>query len=238
MLKQQFQLKLLQKLSPQQIQLMKLIQLPTQAFEQRIKQEIEENPALSSEKEAEENDNSEYDDLGGESNETEDFDIDAYLSDDEIPSYKLQTNNYSSDDDEHRIPYAGGISFHQSLENQLHTYTLSNEHLLIAEFLVGSIDESGYIRRELIDLVDDLAFTQNLFTTEENIALVLTSVVQKLEPVGVGARNLKECLTLQLKAKDPTKSVSLASTILENSFDPFVNKHYKKTPRKTPLIRG
>ena len=203
MLKQQFQLKLLQKLSPQQIQLMKLIQLPTQAFEQRIKQEIEENPALSSEKEAEENDNSEYDDLGGESNETEDFDIDAYLSDDEIPSYKLQTNNYSSDDDEHRIPYAGGISFHQSLENQLHTYTLSNEHLLIAEFLVGSIDESGYIRRELIDLVDDLAFTQNLFTTEENIALVLTSVVQKLEPVGVGARNLKECLTLQLKAKDP-----------------------------------
>ena len=235
MLKQQFQLKLLQKLSPQQIQLMKLIQLPTQAFEQRIKQEIEENPALSSEKEAEENDNSEYDDLGGESNETEDFDIDAYLSDDEIPSYKLQTNNYSSDDDEHRIPYAGGISFHQSLENQLHTYTLSNEHLLIAEFLVGSIDESGYIRRELIDLVDDLAFTQNLFTTEENIALVLTSVVQKLEPVGVGARNLKECLTLQLKAKDPTKSVSLASTILENSFDPFVNKHYKKLLEKHHL---
>jgi RNA polymerase sigma-54 factor len=235
MLKQQFQLKLLQKLSPQQIQLMKLIQLPTQAFEQRIKQEIEENPALSSESETEELEKNEYDDLGSESNETEDFDIDAYLSDDEIPSYKLQSNNHSSDDDEHRIPYAGGVSFHQSLENQLHTYTLSNEHLLIAEFLVGSVDDSGYIRRELIDLVDDLAFTQNVFTTEENIELVLTSIVQKLEPVGVGARNLKECLTLQLKAKEATKSVSLASTILENSFDPFVNKHYKKLLEKHHL---
>jgi RNA polymerase sigma-54 factor len=236
MLKQQFQLKLLQKLSPQQIQLMKLIQLPTQAFEQRIKQEIEENPALNSEKEAEEKANDEYDDLADASNETEDFDIDAYLSDDEIPTYKLQTNNYSSDDDEQQIPYAGGISFHQSLKNQLHTYTLSNEHLTVAEFLVGSIDESGYIRRALIDLVDDLAFTQNVFTTEENIAHILTSVVQPLEPVGIGARNLKECLTLQLQAKKATKSVSLAITILENSFDQFVNKHYKKLLEKHHLL--
>ncbi len=235
MLKQQFQLKLLQKLSPQQIQLMKLIQLPTQAFEQRIKQEIEENPALNSEKELEENNSDEYDDLNTDSNETEDFDIDAYLSDDEIPSYKLQTNNYSADDEDQRIPYAGGISFHQSLKNQLNTYTLSNEDLIIAEFLVGSIDESGYIRREILDLVDDLAFTQNIFTTEENVANVLASVVQKLEPVGVGARNLKECLIIQLRAKETTKSVSLATTILENSFDQFVNKHYKKLLDKHKL---
>lgn len=235
MLKQQFQLKLLQKLSPQQIQLMKLIQLPTQAFEQRIKQEIEENPALNSEKELEENNSDEYDDLNTDSNETEDFDIDAYLSDDEIPSYKLQTNNYSADDEDQRIPYAGGISFHQSLKNQLNTYTLSNKDLIIAEFLVGSIDESGYIRREILDLVDDLAFTQNIFTTEENVANVLASVVQKLEPVGVGARNLKECLIIQLRAKETTKSVSLATTILENSFDQFVNKHYKKLLEKHQL---
>lgn len=235
MLKQQFQLKLLQKLSPQQIQLMKLIQLPTQAFEQRIKQEIEENPALNSEKELEENNSDEYDDLNTDSNDTEDFDIDAYLSDDEIPSYKLQTNNYSADDEDQRIPYAGGISFHQSLKNQLNTYTLSNKDLIIAEFLVGSIDESGYIRREILDLVDDLAFTQNIFTTEENVANVLASVVQKLEPVGVGARNLKECLIIQLRAKETTKSVSLATTILENSFDQFVNKHYKKLLEKHQL---
>ena len=144
MLKQQFQLKLLQKLSPQQIQLMKLIQLPTQAFEQRIKQEIEENPALSSEKEAEENDNSEYDDLGGESNETEDFDIDAYLSDDEIPSYKLQTNNYSSDDDEHRIPY---VSLHQDVLPVVENNCLHLRRKRV-QLLLGQPRENGHPSEE------------------------------------------------------------------------------------------
>lgn len=236
MLKQNLQQKLLQKLSPQQIQLMKLIQLPTQAFEERLKQEIEENPALDTGKEEadafEDSINNEFEDDGRDQIDAEDINIDEYLSDDEIPSYKTQTNNYSSDDDEKHIPYAAGTTFHQSLKNQLNTFRIDEEERLIAEFLVGSIDDSGYIRREVIDLVDDLAFTQNVFTTEEKVEELLTSVVQTLDPIGVGARDLKECLIIQLKSKkdDPTRN--LAINVLENAFDHFVKKHYKKLLEK------
>ena len=159
MLKQSLQYRLLQKLSPQQIQLMKLIQLPTQAFEERLKQEIEENPALDTGKEESEGIDddlsNEYDDddVGNEKIEAEDINIDEYLSDDEIPSYKTQANNYSADDEEKNVPYAAGTTFHQSLKNQLNTFRLDEEGRAIAEFLVGSIDDSGYIRREIIDLV-------------------------------------------------------------------------------------
>jgi len=236
MLKQSLHHKLLQKLSPQQIQLMKLIQLPTQAFEERIKQEIEENPALDSGKEKEDNFEdslaNEYDDAGSEKIEAEDINIDEYLSDDEFPSYKTQANNYSADDDEKSIPYAAGTTFHQSLLNQLNTFRINEEEKAIAEFLVGSIDESGYIRRELIDLVDDLAFTQNVFTEEPKIEKVLKDVIHKLDPIGVGARDLKECLVIQLKAKSSKKSRDLAIRILENAFDHFVKKHYKKLIEK------
>ncbi|HAO15467.1 MAG TPA: RNA polymerase sigma-54 factor [Tenacibaculum sp.] len=241
MLKQSLHQKLLQKLSPQQIQLMKLIQLPTQAFEERLKQEIEENPALDTGKE--ENDNFEdsysndtdYDDTGNEKIEAEDINIDEYLSDDEFPSYKIQSNNYSSDDDEKHIPYAAGTSFHQSLKNQLNTFRIDDSERAIAEFLVGSIDDSGYIRRELLDLVDDLAFTQNIFTTEEKVKDILTKVVQKLDPIGVGALNLKDCLIIQLNSKPETKYRSLAIKILNESFDHFVKKHYQKLLEKFDL---
>lgn len=236
MLKQSLQYKLLQKLSPQQIQLMKLIQLPTQAFEERLKQEIEENPALDTGKEEtdafEDEFSDEYDDTGNEKIEAEDINIDEYLSDDEIPSYKTQANNYSSDDDEKNVPYAAGTSFHQSLKTQLNTYSLDEEEKAIAEFLVGSIDDSGYIRRDIIDLVDDLAFTANVFTTEEKVIKILTKVVHSLDPIGVGARNLKECLIIQLKTKQSNKTRSLAIDILENAFDHFVKKHYKKLLEK------
>ena len=232
MLKQSLQQKLLQKLSPQQIQLMKLIQLPTQAFEERLKQEIEENPALDTGKDEADNFDSdfetEYDDTGTEKIDTEDINIDEYLSDDEIPSYKTQTNNYSSDDEEKSIPYAAGTTFHQSLNNQLNTFRLNEEETAIAEFLVGSLDETGYLRRELIDLVDDLAFTSNIFTNEEKVLEVLTKTVQKLDPIGVGARNLQECLVIQLKAKTQNKTRHIAIKILENAFDHFVKKHYTK----------
>jgi RNA polymerase sigma-54 factor len=181
MLKQSLQYRLLQKLSPQQIQLMKLIQLPTQAFEERLKQEIEENPALDTGKEESEgidddlsNEYDDDDDVGNEKIEAEDINIDEYLSDDEIPSYKTQANNYSADDEEKNVPYAAGTTFHQSLKNQLNTFRLDEEERAIAEFLVGSIDDSGYIRREIIDLVDDLAFTANIFTTEEKVISILT----------------------------------------------------------------
>ena len=236
MLKQSLQYKLLQKLSPQQIQLMKLIQLPTQAFEERLKQEIEENPALDTGKE-ENNDfdddfSDDFDDTGNEKIEAEDINIDEYLSDDEIPSYKTQANNYSVDDEEKNVPYAAGTSFHQSLKNQLNTYSLSEEEKAIAEFLVGSIDDSGYIRRDILDLVDDLAFTANVFTTAEKVIEILKKVVHSLDPIGVGARDLKECLIIQLKAKETNKTRSLAIEVLENTFDHFVKKHYKKLMEK------
>jgi len=232
MLKQHLQFKLSQKLSPQQIQLMKLIQLPTQAFEQRLKQELEENPALESGKVENENIEETFDDTfddstDNESISAEDINIDDYLSDDETPDYRTQINNYSADDDEKSVPYAAGTSFNQYLINQLNTVHLSDDKWAIAEFLVGSVDEGGYIRRPLSDLMDDLAFTQNIYTDENTIESVLKTV-QELDPPGVAARTLDECLIIQLKRKEPTPSVELATTILEKSFEQFTKKHYKK----------
>lgn len=231
MLKQQFQLKLSQKLSPQQIQLMKLIQLPTQAFEQRISQELEENPALESGKELldqDDYDDDPYDDFdeGTEIIET-DINIDSYLSDDETPSYKLSANNYSADDQEHHTPYASGTTFNQFLVQQLNTYQLSEEDFDMALFVIGSLDDSGYLRRALEDLVDDLAFTQNIYTDREHVATILR-LVQGLEPPGVGARDLKECLILQLERKTTTETAQKALEMITHQFDAFSKKHYDK----------
>ncbi|MEO9513061.1 MAG: RNA polymerase factor sigma-54 [Flavobacteriaceae bacterium] len=236
MLKQHLQFKLSQKLSPQQIQLMKLIQLPTQAFEQRLKQELEENPALESGKaESESMDEGfedSYDDTSdSETIPAEEINIDDYLSDDEIPDYRTQTSNYSPDDDEKSIPYAAGTSFNQYLLNQLNTVYLDDEEWAIAEFLVGSVDESGYIRRPLSDIMDDLAFTQNIYTEEHKIESVLHTV-QELDPPGVAARSLDECLIIQLKRKEKNTAVVLAISILEKSFEQFTKKHYSKLIQK------
>ena len=237
-LKQYLSFKLSQKLSPQQIQLMKLIQLPTQAFEQRLKQELEENPALDTGKESEvsednidEFDNSEDDYNDNESIDADDINIDEYLSDDEIPDYRTQANNYSADDEDKSVPYAAGTSFTQHLINQLNTFRLSEEEKEIAYFLVGSVDESGYIRRSLSDITDDLAFTQNVFTTEEEIEKVL-QVVHQLDPAGVGARNLQECLSIQLHRKQQQPNVELATAIIDKGFEQFTKKHYKKLMNK------
>lgn len=235
MLKQQLNLKLSQKLSPQQIQLMKLIQLPTQAFEQRIKQELEENPALEDGKLETKDEYEEYEDdynerdredEGTESIEAE-IDVDEYLSDDEVPNYRLQANNYSPDDNEKSVPYASGTSFTQYLTTQLSTLRFDETEEKIAAFLVGSVDESGYLRRELQDVVDDLAFTQNIYTDEDSVEKVLKKV-QELDPAGVGARSLQECLLIQLRRKEPTKAVELAEDILDRSFEQFSKKHYTK----------
>ncbi|WP_228852670.1 RNA polymerase factor sigma-54 [Aegicerativicinus sediminis] len=239
MLKQHLQLKLSQKLSPQQIQLMKLIQLPTQAFEQRLKQELEENPALEGGKETPEDYDDQYDDLGSseddfndnETIEADDINVDDYLSDDDIPEYRTQANNYSSDDEEKNVPYAAGTSFTQHLTNQLRTFRLSDEEMDIAEFLVGSVDESGYIRRNLADIVDDLAFTQNIYTDLDTVKKVLNKVHQ-LDPAGVGARNLQECLAIQLHRKEKNADIELAIDIIENAFEQFTKKHYKKLLQK------
>nr|WP_321234500.1 RNA polymerase factor sigma-54 [uncultured Psychroserpens sp.] len=237
MLKQYLQFKLSQKLSPQQIQLMKLIQLPTQAFEQRIKQELEENPALDTGKETkdedtfDEFDNSDDDYNDNEEINTEDINIDEYLSDDDVPEYRTQANNYSADDEEKNVPYAAGTSFTQHLRQQLNTFRLNEEEREIADFLVGSVDESGYIRRALSDIMDDLAFTQNVFTTEEKIEHVLQKVHQ-LDPAGVGARNLQECLSIQLHRKEKQPDIELACNIIDKAFDQFTKKHYKKLLQK------
>jgi len=236
MLKQHLQFKLSQKLSPQQIQLMKLIQLPTQAFEQKLKQELEENPALESGKAESEAMDDVYDDTYDDTSDsdtidTDEINIDDYLSDDEIPDYRTQANNYSPDDDEKSVPYAAGISFNQYLINQLNTVYLDDEEWAIAEFLVGSVDESGYIRRPLTDIMDDLAFTQNIYVEEDKIESVL-KVVQELDPPGVAARSLDECLIIQLKRKERKPSVELAINILEKSFEQFTKKHYSKLVQK------
>ena len=235
MLKQYLQYKLSQKLSPQQIQLMKLIQLPTQAFEQRLKQELEENPALERGKEKEEDGFDDiYSDQDYEENEkinADDINIDDYLSDDEIPSYRLQANNHSADDESKTIPYASGTSFTQLLTDQLNTFRLENQDYEIAKFLIGSIDDSGYIRRSLLDLTDDLAFTQNIFTDVDTLKKVL-KVVQQLDPPGVGARNLQECLLIQLQRKEQTPDTERAANMIENAFEQFTKKHYQKLLKK------
>ncbi|MDX1470145.1 MAG: RNA polymerase factor sigma-54 [Flavobacteriaceae bacterium] len=237
MLKQHLQLKLSQKLSPQQIQLMKLIQLPTQAFEQRIKQEMEENPALEGGKESAEDDtfdefdNSDDNLNDNETIDAEDINVDEYLSDDDIPDYRTHANNYSSDDEEKNVPYAAGTSFTQHLRNQLNTFRLSDEEREIAEFLVGSVDDSGYIRRKLEDIVDDLAFTQNIYTDVSTIEKVLKRVHQ-LDPAGVGARNLQECLSIQLHRREKNPDVELAIDIIDNAFEAFTKKHYQKLLQK------
>ncbi|QBN19546.1 RNA polymerase factor sigma-54 [Flavobacterium nackdongense] len=242
MLKQFLNLKLSQKLSPQQIQLMKLIQLPTQAFEQRLLEEMNENPALETGTEEEEiyqkdefdNDdtNDEFDDYDDhDSEDTSDINIDEYLSSDETPDYKTQANNYSEDDEERESPLVAPISFHQDLINQLNTFILNDDEREIAEFLVGSIDDMGYIRRSIPDLVDDMAFTQGLYTDEKTVERML-HIIHELEPSGVGARDLQECLLLQLKHKTPTEYIALASDIIENQFEAFTKKHYEKLLQK------
>ena len=224
MLKQFLQYKLSQKLSPQQIQLMKLIQLPTQAFEQRLKQELEENPALESGKDQENTYEDEFEsndnDIDNEQISADDINVDDYLSDDEIPEYRLNANNHSADDEQKTMPFASGSSFTQLLVEQLNTYPLDDTLYQIAKFLIGSIDDSGYIRRPLLDIVDDLAFTQNLYTDEKTIESAL-NIVHQLDPAGVGARNLQECLILQLQRKTQTANTSLASSIIVSGFDQF-----------------
>jgi len=236
LLKQSLHFKLQQKLSPQQIQLMKLIQLPTLAFEQRIKQEIEENIALDSGKdETKDEEDDLFENTQDETSEElaeDDFNVDDYLSDDEIPEYQTQTNNYSEDDEDRDIPFAAGKSFHQHLKSQLNTFRLSDQQYEVAEFLVGSIDESGYIRQGVEDIVDDLAFTQNIMTSPEEVELLLKDVIHELDPAGVGARDLQESLLIQLKRKKEKTARKLAIQIMEKAFDHFVKKHYKKILHK------
>ena len=230
-MKQYLKLKLNQKLSPQQIQLMKLIQLPTIDFEQKIKQELEENPALeirdnSNDVLDEDFSNSNEDELNNESIDDDDINIEDYINYDDTPAYKLSYNT-NNDSENSEIPFASGISFTEYLLNQLNTLRLNDDEAKIAEFLVGSIDNSGYLRQNADEIIDDLAFTQNIDVSIEKLKKIL-SIVQQLDPPGVGAQSLQECLILQLKRKPSNKQINLATNIIENSFDQFSKKHFNK----------
>ena len=233
MLNQKLQLKLSQKLSPQQIQLMKLIQLSTLEFEQKLSTEIEENPALDTINENIDSENDEFeveDNLEKDEFMDDEIDISDYLSDDDIPDYNLKSNNYP-EENENAIPFASGTSFNQFLKNQLHSFSFDEEDLKIAEFIVGSLDQFGYLRRELIDISDDLAFSLGIDAHENRIQKILDKVYL-LDPAGVGAKNLQECLILQLKRKKLTKNISNAIKITEDLFDEFSKRHFDKIKAK------
>lgn len=232
-LKQYLSQKMEQRLSPQQIQLMKLLQVPTMELDTRIKQEIEENPAL--EEGAEELEEEEIEEQE-EEREEEDFNIEDYLADD--ADYKTQVNNKGKDEEEKVIPLSGDKSFHERLITQLHMLKLSETQFQIADVIVGNLDDAGYLNREVDAIVDDLAFSMNISTTEEEIEEILF-LIQEMDPAGVGARDLRECLLIQLKRKqdgDITKYTALK--ILEDHFEEFTKKHYKKILKKLEIGEG
>jgi RNA polymerase sigma-54 factor len=233
-LKQNLSQKLDQRLSPQQIQLMKLLQVPTIELDQRIKQELEENPALEEGEDHEEDeyDNEEYDDSSDDDND-DDFDISDYINDD--ADYKTQVNNKSKDDEEKVIPLSGEQTFQERLTEQLHLLYLTDNQFQIADTIIGNLDESGYLKREVEAIVDDLAFSANFATTEEEVEEVLL-IVQSLDPAGIGARDLRECLILQMDRKqngDITRFT--AKKILMDFFEEFTKKHYDKIKKKLEI---
>ncbi|PIF47147.1 RNA polymerase RpoN-/SigL-like sigma 54 subunit [Chryseobacterium sp. 52] len=238
MLKQHLQLKLGQKLAPQQIQLMKLIQLHTLEFEEELERELEENPALEIVKEDSKEDEfssleDAYQDEGTASIET-DFDVNEYIYDDE-PNYKTASSNYSPDDEEfdNESLLTEGQSLYDYLLEQIHLVNISDEDEKIAEYVIGNLDTDGYLRREIKAIVDDLAFSQGIYTTKEKVEDILENYIQKLDPSGVGARGLQECLLLQIEKKvSSDKAVSLAASILRHQFDALTNKHYNKIIQK------
>ena len=243
------------KLSPQQIQLMKLLQLPLIELEQRIKEEIESNPALDDTESSEENepitdaeegenynddDNGENDDYNDDEpvvNKEEEFDLTDYLPDDDEYdySYKLQANNRSRDDEDYQAPITHEESFQDYLIHQLGYHDLNEKEEIIGEMIIGNLDDNGYLSRPIANLVDDLLFTMNIETTEEEIRKVL-DVVQQLDPPGIGATDLQECLLIQLKRlqeENPYNDYKLSITVIKDCFEEFTKKHYDKIAKKT-----
>ena len=230
-LKQFLSQKLEQRLSPQQIQLMKMLQLPTIELEKRIKEELELNPALDEGEE--QNQELSEDNLDTSTEKREDFNYQDYVND-ETPYYKTQSNNSNKDQENNQTPLSLGDSFTEKLVSQINLRIKDEKHLIIAEQIIGNLDESGYLRRELFNIVDDLAFSQNISTTEKELEEVLLEV-QELDPPGVGARDLQECLLIQLRKKKKTISTKTAEVILEKCFESFKKKHYKKIEQKLDI---
>ena len=252
MLKTSLEQKLTQKLAPQQIQMIKLLELNTLQLEERIKNEIEENPALDdggegdydNEESIVEDDNDvltheeERDDLDSSDDEysrDDDYSLDddyGQNDDDEIPNYRLEVNNTSKDDEHTDIPFSAAKSFAEHLFEQFILKDVTDRQKYIAPFLVGNIDEDGYLRRDLDAIADDIAFSQNVEVSEQELEDVL-KVIQELDPAGIGARNLQECLLIQLRRKEEqTEGVKIAITVLSDCFEEFTKKHYEKIMQK------
>ncbi len=228
------QQRLLQKLSPQQIQVIKLLELPMLQLEQRIKKELEENPVL----ELEENEFGKGEEeipadlKTKEDNDNEEFSVDDYLNEEDYPSYRYEANNFSKDEKSADIPYSEASSFHEYLQEQVAMVMLNDQDSILAEQIIGNIDEDGYLRRELDAIVDDVAFARNILTDEKNLARILR-MIQELDPAGVGARDLRECLMIQLTRKDlGREEIRMSYRILDEMFEEFTKKHYDKIQRK------
>ena len=235
MLDQRLQQKLLQKLSPQQIQMIKLLEVPAMQLEERIKKELEENPALEEGEEEEEVPGEDEEEINVEQEEREqdEFALDDYLNDEDIPDYRLQSNNTSKDDERREeIPFSAGSSFHESLISQFNLRTETERQQILGEYIIGNIDDDGYLRREVENMVDDLAFLQNITTDVKELNDIL-DIIQDLEPPGVGARDLRECLLLQIGRKDQSSaSVLLTKNVLKFYFEEFSRRHYEKIMAK------
>ena len=235
MLKQHLSLRLQQKLSPQQIQMMKLLQVPTVELEQRIKQEIEENPALEEGELQDEEDqiteeqaiNESQDADGNEENERDDFDMSDYFQDDDTPDYKLNVSNTGPDEEDREMPLSGGTTFQENMRAQLSLRRIDDRTEMLAEQLIGNLDEDGYLRRDLDAIVNDLAFSQNVICEKEELAAAL-KVLQSLDPGGVGAKDLRECLLLQVDRMPHSLEQRVAHEILNKHFEAFSKKHYQK----------
>ena len=229
------QQKLLQKLSPQQIQVIKLLEIPTVQLEQRIKKELEENPVLELESDNPESPEDEEIVQEAETDvDKDEFTFDDYYAEDEdIPSYKLNTNNYSKDDKYVELPFSVGTTFHEFLYEQLTLVNLSEEERQLADYIIGNIDDDGYLRRELMAISDDLAFNMNMDVSDELLLKILLEI-QKFDPPGVGARDLQECLIIQLK-RSKNDNLKLAKEIIADFFPEFTKKHYSKIQSKLEL---
>lgn len=257
-LSQSLQQKLLQKLSPQQIQLMKLLQVPTANLETRIKEELEENPALELDEEKHEDADDikdeftetgeeDYEDADGSQDEYEEIDISEYVheGDDEVADYKMRDDNYPEEDESRQMPYKNETSFYETLIDQLGLLNLEDREHTIAEQIVGSIDEDGYLRRDTSAIVDDLAFRQNIIATEQEVE-ALIRLIQQFDPPGVAARDLQECLLLQLyrlreeagHEEKYLKLLDIASKAITKYFEEFTKKHYEKIQRGLNISDG
>ena len=252
MLDQKLLQKQQQKLSPQQIQVIKMLEIPTVELDTRIKEEIEANPALEVDDTDEPDDNQEKldsnetdsdsdsdngndDDFSGndddgspsETDKNDEFDIDDYFNEDEYSNYKYSVNNTSPDQENKDIPFSGGNSFQENLKSQLGLLNLSEDDMAIADFIIGNIDEDGYLRRDLESISDDILLLQNKSVSVEDLQRIL-SAIQTLDPAGIGATSLQECLLLQIERKRRTPETVTAKAILANYYEEFTKKHYLK----------